>query len=92
MLDVAQLILNHPVFLQVAGSSSNNALVNLLFNNIAGTAPSPSELSVYGGMLDRGDMSRSQLAVTAAESSFNEAKSNLVGLQTSGLVFTPALG
>ncbi|MES3007497.1 MAG: M10 family metallopeptidase C-terminal domain-containing protein [Pseudomonadota bacterium] len=92
MLDVAQLILNHPVFLQVAGSASNSALVNLLFNNIAGAAPSASELSVYSGLLDRGDMSRAQLAVTAAESSFNEANINLVGLQTNGLAFTPALG
>lgn len=92
MLNVAQLILNHPVYLQSAGSTSNTALVVQLFKNIANTMPTTPELQYYTGLLDRGEVSQAQLAVTAAESSFNEANIGLVGLQNSGLVFTPYLG
>ncbi len=89
---VAKLILDHPIYLQWAGSNSHAALVTNLFNNIANQMPTNAELQHYIGLLDRGEISQSQLAVIAAESSFNESNINLVGLQDTGLVFTPYLG
>lgn len=90
--NVAQLILNHPVYLQWAGSGSHVALVTTLFRNIASQAPTTAELQYYTGLLERGELSQAQLAVMAAESSFNESNIDLVGLQTTGLTFTPYLG
>lgn len=92
MQNVAKLILDHPVYLQWAGSSSHVALITTLFRNIANQTPSTAELQHYNGLLERGELSQSQLAVLAAESSFNESNIDLVGLQTTGLVFTPYLG
>lgn len=89
MLQVAQLILDHPVYLQLAGSASSGDLITLLFNNLVGAKPSAADLALYSGILDRGEIGRAQLVVSAAESAFNDVNIDLVGLQSSGLVFTP---
>jgi hypothetical protein len=89
MLQVAQLILDHPIYLQLAGSSRGTDLVKLLFQNLLGVAPSADEFALYVGLLDRGELSGAELAVAAAESSFNEVNIGLVGLQTHGLAYAP---
>jgi serralysin len=87
MQQVAQLILNHPVYQQLAGSTSNGALVKLLFTNIVGRGPSAGELSFYQGKLDRGELTQAQLAAVAADTPLNEINIGLVGLQETGLAY-----
>jgi serralysin len=64
------------------GSStpSNTAVVNLLYTNIVGTAPSAFDLQMFVGLLDSQVLTQSALAIIAADSQVNQANINLTGL------------
>jgi Ca2+-binding RTX toxin-like protein len=83
---IATLGIATPLFLNMAGSSSNTDFVKQVFTNVVGRAPTPSESSTYVNMLDAGT-SQSALAVMAAHTDLNAARINLVGLIQHGLDF-----
>lgn len=83
---IANLGLATPMFLSMAGSSSNTDFVKQVFTNVVGRAPNPSESSTYVNMLDAGT-SQSALALMAAHTDLNAARINLVGLIQHGLEF-----
>ena len=83
---IANLGLATPMFLSMAGSSSNSDFVKQVFTNVVGRAPNPSESSTYVSMLDAGT-SQSGLALMAAHTDLNAARINLVGLVQHGLEF-----
>ena len=83
---IANLGLATPMFLSMAGSSSNTDFVKQVFTNVVGRAPTPSESSTYVNMLEAGT-SQSALALMAAHTDLNAARINLVGLIQHGLEF-----
>jgi Ca2+-binding RTX toxin-like protein len=83
---IANLGLATPMYLSMAGSSSNTDFVKQVFNNVVGRPPNPSESSTYVNMLDAGT-SQSALALMAAHTDLNAARINLVGLIQHGLEF-----
>ena len=83
---IANLGLATPMFLSMAGSSSNTDFVKQVFTNVVGRAPNPSESSTYVNMLEAGT-SQSALALMAAHTDLNAARINLVGLIQHGLEF-----
>ena len=83
---IANLGLATPMFLSMAGSSSNTDFVKQVFTNVVGRAPTPSESSTYVNMLDAGT-SQSALALMAAHTDLNAARIDLVGLIQRGLEF-----
>ena len=83
---IANLGLATPMFLSMAGSSSNTDFVKQVFNNVVGRPPNPSESSTYVNMLDAGT-SQSALALMAAHTDLNATRINLVGLIQHGLDF-----
>ena len=83
---IAKLGIATPMFLGMAGSSSNTDFVKQVFTNVVGRAPTPSESSTYVNMLDAGT-SQSALALMAAQTELNAARINLVGLIQHGLEF-----
>ncbi len=83
---IATLGIATPLFLNMAGSSSNTDFVKQVFTNVVGRAPTPSESSTYVNMLDAGT-SQSALAVMAAHTDLNAVRINLVGLIQHGLDF-----
>jgi hypothetical protein len=83
---IANLGLATPMFLSMAGSSSNTDFVKQVFTNVVGRPPTPSESSTYVNMLDTGT-SQSALALMAAQTDLNAARINLVGLIQHGLEF-----
>jgi len=83
---IANLGLATPMYLSMAGSSSNTDFVKQVFTNVVGRAPTPSESSTYVNMLDAGT-SQSALALMAAQTDLNAARINLVGLIQHGLEF-----
>ena len=83
---IANLGLATPMFLSMAGSSSNTDFVKQVFTNVVGRAPTPSESSTYVNMLDAGT-SQSALALMATHTDLNAARINLVGLIQHGLEF-----
>ena len=83
---IAKLGIATPMFLGMAGSSSNTDFVKQVFTNVVGRAPTPSESSTYVNMLDAGT-SQSALALMAAQTDLNATRINLVGLVQHGLEF-----
>jgi Ca2+-binding RTX toxin-like protein len=83
---IANLGLATPMYLSMAGSSSNTDFVKQVFTNVVGRPPTPSESSTYVNMLDTGT-SQSALALMAAHTDLNAARINLVGLVQHGLEF-----
>ena len=83
---IAKLGIATPLFLSMAGSSSNTDFVKQVFTNVVGRAPIPSESSTYVNMLDAGTP-QSTLALMAAQTDLNAVRINLVGLIQHGLEF-----
>jgi Ca2+-binding RTX toxin-like protein len=83
---IVNLGLATPMYLSMAGSSSNTDFVKQVFTNVVGRPPTPSESSTYVNMLDAGT-SQSALALMAAHTDLNAARINLVGLVQHGLEF-----
>ena len=81
--DLMQLALN-----TVLGADfSNESVVNLLFNNLAGAAPSSSDLATFVGLIDNGNYTPVSLAILAADNEINTTNIGLIGLSTTGLEF-----
>ncbi len=81
--DLMQLALN-----TVLGADySNESVVNLLFNNLAGAAPSAGDLATFVGLIDNGTFTPVSLAIVAADNEINTSNINLIGLSSAGLEF-----
>lgn len=83
---VAGLVAGLPLFLSLAGSSSNTDFVNLVYRNVVGTAPDTAALELYVGMLNNG-ASRADLLAMAAATPRNGDHVDLVGLAATGLEY-----
>lgn len=67
------------------GTASHSAIVELLFLNVVGVAPSPEQLALYTGWLDNGSYTAARLGMFAADSSVNLARIDWVGLNAHGI-------
>ena len=83
---VAELALGSSVFLQLAGSRSNAAVVTQLYRSVVGVTPPAADLNVFVGMLN-GGMSQANLLVLAANTDLNAQHIDLVGLTQTGIGF-----
>ena len=70
-----------------ADASNHTAVVNLLYENIAGFRPSPATTAQFVGLLDSGTYSVAELGILAAETALNQDNIDLVGLSQTGLEF-----
>lgn len=64
-------------------------IVQLLYTNVVGNPPPPSDQAFYLGLLDSGAISPVGLAVLAADTPLNAANVDLVGLTETGLAYQP---
>lgn len=89
MLEVCALAIGTGLFQLLAGSNSNEAFVNLVFQNVVGFAPSEAQRATYVGMLQGsgGTLTQAQLLELAANHPLNAVNINLAGLQDSGVEF-----
>lgn len=74
---------------RLAGSSSNTAFVDFVFENVMGVEPTSDERSYFVGLLDGGTYSQALLAFVACETAQNAAAVDLVGLAATGLAYEP---
>jgi len=81
--DLAALALN------AAGSKTPDQIVTTLWTNVIGSTPSATDKAPFIQMLASGTKA-GDLAVMAADSSFNTNNINLTGLVQSGIEYTPA--
>lgn len=73
--------------LRAAGATSNSAVVNLLWNNLFGSAPTSEQAKPFVDLLDNGTIGAGSLGVAAAELQPNQSNINLVGLQQTGIEY-----
>ena len=66
-------------------SATNADVVNLLYGNVMGASPSQSDFNYFKELLDSNQLSQSDLAKLAAETSQNAQRIDLVGLSVHGL-------
>jgi hypothetical protein len=67
---------------------ANAQVVDLLFGNVEGRAPSNEERSSFVRLLDTGAHSAVSMAVMLADTDLNKANIDLTGLARNGLVYT----
>lgn len=72
--------------LTAAGAVTNEAVVERLFFNVIGSAPTPDQAAVYVALLDNG-MSKGDLGIIAADHVLNTQNINLVGLAETGIEY-----
>lgn len=87
MEQVAEVALNSDLFLQLAGSRNNAAVITQLYRAVVGIAPSTSDLDAILDILS-GGMSQAELLVLAANTEENTQNINLTGLMQTGIAFT----
>ena len=89
VLQGSELVIGTTLFQSLAGSSSNEAFVNLVFENVVGVAPTDDQRAFFVGMLvgSGGSMTQAELLVVAANHPLNASNINLVGLQDTGVEF-----
>jgi serralysin len=73
---------------RLGGGYTYESLVSVLYENLAGQAPSTDELNYYVGTLNSGQYNAVSLALMAAALPLNEQNIDLVGLAAHGLAFS----
>ncbi len=84
MKDAAELVVGSGAM----GSLDSTAFVKLVWNNVVGSPIDSSSLNQYVRYLDNGTFTQGSLLATAAHSTFNDSKINLVGLQELGIDYS----
>ena len=90
--DIVALAIGTSIFEGLAGSRSNTDFVNLVYRNVIGSEPSPTDLAGFVAQLDAGSFTQASLGLLACQVSFNANSAELVGLAASGIEFVPAGG
>ncbi|MDB5872220.1 MAG: hypothetical protein JWQ07_1662 [Ramlibacter sp.] len=72
---------------RLGANIANATLVTTLYTNVVGSAPPAGDLAYYKGLLDSGAYTQAALARMAADTSFNLAHIDLVGLAAHGLAY-----
>ena len=89
---------SYPSLMQLAinarlgAGASNAAVVDLLYTNVVGQAPSQTEHDRFVGLLDNHSYSVAGLGVMAADTGLNADNIHLTGLAQTGLAYQPLMG
>ena len=86
--DVTQIVTAAGVAAQFAGDASDEALVALLYTNIAGSAPSASEHAFYLDFMHDSRMTQAQFIECVAGHDVTAQVIDLVGLARHGVEYT----
>ncbi|MHB1121627.1 MAG: M10 family metallopeptidase C-terminal domain-containing protein [Ramlibacter sp.] len=73
--------------IRLGTARTDQEVVELLYTNIAGVAPSAEQAAPYLAQLDSSAVKQAGLAVFAAETAENTAQIDLVGLAQTGLIY-----
>ena len=74
---------------RLGAGASHRAIVDLLYTNVIGSAPSNEEAAEFVGLLDSQAFTVAGLGVYAADTDFNQLNIDLVGLAQTGLQYVP---
>ena len=85
--DLASLGANTDLFISLAGGSTNENFVRLVYQNLMGSAPSTSDLQLLTGLIDSGAYSKGSLAVAAVSLTESLGKVDFTGLASQGWAY-----
>lgn len=86
---VAQLVVNSTSFAEDAGGVSNETFVKNVFQNVVGRAGTLAEVAHYVNVIERGNQTKADLLVIASNLESFQDTIDLVGMQTTGVEYTP---
>lgn len=72
---------------RLGAGASHGAVVDLLYTNVVGIAPTDGERSAFVTLLDNGTYTPATLGLLAADHELNLAQIDFVGLQANGLAY-----
>lgn len=87
--DLVALAVSTDQFLRLAGSRSNHDFVELVYQNVVGSAPGAADLNFFVGSLDNGTYSQASLALLACNTDLTTQLIDLPGLYSNGLPYLP---
>ncbi len=73
--------------LHAAGATTNEAVVELLYTNVAGVTPSGNVIESYVEKIVNGEFTQASLGMFAANHELNSSNINLVGLADTGIEY-----
>lgn len=76
------------VALNAAGATTHAAVVNMLWSNLFGSAPTAEQAAPYVVQLDNGSYTPGSLGVMAANLDLNSTRINLAGLYQTGIEYS----
>lgn len=79
--ELMQLALNE----RLGAGFTNEAEVDLLFTNLAGSLPSATDRATFAGAIAAGQFTQVSLAIEASNHELSTTNINLVGLSETGL-------
>lgn len=86
----ADALMGYALEVRLGGGYTREAEVRLLYQNLAGVAPSAADVAYWTGTLASGQYTAVSLAVFAAEYELNLQNIGFTGLVQGGLPYTPA--
>lgn len=86
---LAALVVNSTDFAEDAGGVSNETFVKNVFQNVVGRAGTLAEVAHYVGVLENGNQTKADLLVMASNLESFQDTIDLVGMQTTGVEYTP---
>ena len=87
-----QALMQLAIDVRLGAGASNGAVVDLLYTNVVGQAPSQSEHDTFVGLLDNHTYTVACLGVMAADTGLNAEHIHLTGLAQTGLSYQPQPG
>lgn len=87
LADLATLGAQTDIFIGLAGSSSNEDFVRLVYQNLMGSAPSLGDLQLLAGLIDTGTYTKGSLAVAAVSLTDSLGQVDFAGLASQGWAY-----
>lgn len=87
MKNAADALVNSGIMDQLAGGSSTNAYVNMLFQAIVGEAATPDTTAALASLIDSGAYSKADFLAAVTGLPLNQDNVGLVGLQQTGIAY-----
>lgn len=91
-VQIAQALLNTTVYKEDAGGVSNETFIKHVFNNVFGHQATLAEVTDLVAYMDTHHVTQAQVLVAAANREEFQTTIDLVGMQTTGIEYTPYLG
>jgi len=83
-----EVLMQGAIEARLGAGASHRSLVDLLYTNVAGVAPSDIVAQPFVDLLSSNTLTAAALGVLAADTDLNQANIGLVGLSASGLAYT----